>query len=140
MDICSACGKLFLRAYVPLCGSCVVNESNRFDLVREFLRDNPGASLSEMAEGTGLSRGEVARYHAEGRLVEVDPAREPSPLECSCTPGKRCLHCRHQLARSFDSMKSTFDPNHSRIRFPAPRSASADDDRTRYVRRRHRND
>jgi hypothetical protein len=161
LDICNACGKLFARAYVKLCKECVVNEEHRFMLVREFLRDNQGTSIAEIAEATGLSRGEVARYYSEGRLVDVDPGSGITQTACTCeTEGRRCAFCRRNLAEKFDQLRSNMGRADSQpasddttrgkrgswsggqggswSRGASDAGSADDDDRVRYVRRDRR--
>ena len=103
MDVCNGCKRLYVRTYVRLCANCMVSEEARFGLIRDFLRENEGASVAEVAEATGLSRGEVAKFQTQGRLVEVDPITGVIGNQCTCQPGgARCRYCRHQLSKTFE--------------------------------------
>jgi hypothetical protein len=105
IDVCTSCGKLFPRVYVRLCSECVRDDDKRFELVRDFLRENQGSSIAEIAEATGLSRGDVSRFYGEGRLVEIDPG-PGGGTSCTCAiERKRCGFCRRQLARQLDDMR-----------------------------------
>lgn len=116
IDTCHACGKFFPRVYVALCTSCAGVEENRFQLVREYLLSYQGSSINQVAEGTGLSRGEVARFYAEGRLVEVDPGWGGEQAFCTCAiEGRRCGFCRSKLARQLGEAS----------RAPSPRPAAS---------------
>ena len=107
LDICGACGKFYARVYVRLCPDCVTSEDNRFVLVKTYLRDNRGSAIAEIAEATGLSRGEVARFYGEGRLVDVDPGLGDIPTRCTCAAeNTRCMFCRHNLAKKFEEHSS----------------------------------
>lgn len=69
IEVCSGCGKLFPHVRLRLCKTCAISPEKRFALVKQYLLDNRRASITEVAEGTGLPRAEVARFQAEGRLV-----------------------------------------------------------------------
>lgn len=108
IDICAGCGRLYPRAVVRLCSKCSMDVEKRFELVRSHLKANPGSSVSDVAEATGLSRGEISRFYSEKRLVEVDPSGTGhAPTSCTCTPGAvRCPYCRHQLALRFEGART----------------------------------
>lgn len=103
IDVCAGCGKLYPRVNIKICPHCAVSENKRFDLVRDHLVDNAGAGIREIAEATGLSRGDVAKFLSQGRLVEVDASGAPNTASsCTCdSSGTRCTFCRLKLARTF---------------------------------------
>lgn len=107
LSVCATCGKMFARVYVQLCNSCAVSEENRFVLVRDFLRENPGTSISQVADATGLSRGEISKFYEQKRLVEVDPGRGETPTKCTCalSVSGRCAFCRMQLSQKLGEMR-----------------------------------
>lgn len=117
LDVCASCGRMFARVYVQLCNACAVSEENRFLLVREFLRENPGRSISEVADATGLSRGEISKFYEQKRLVEVDPGPGEVPTKCTCalSVSGRCPYCRMQLSQKLGEMRQgTFNEEGSR--------------------------
>jgi len=108
IDMCHNCGKFFPRLYVALCTTCANVEENRFQLVREYLMSYQGSSINQVAEGTGLSRGEVARFYSEGRLVEVAAGGGAEQAFCTCAlEGRRCGFCRQKLARQLGEAART---------------------------------
>lgn len=134
IDKCHACGKLFPRLYVALCGTCVLVDDNRFALVRDYLREQEGTAIAAIADGTGLSRGDIARFQSEGRLVSTEHGFSAAAHECACEPGSsaRCVHCRRQLAtRLRNYTESATGP-------AAESTPPSTEERTRYVRRIHR--
>ncbi len=104
IDTCNACGKLFPRAVMRLCSQCALVEENRFQLVRDYLVENDGAPLGEIARETGVSSSDVRKFTDGGRLVEVTTGMDA----CTCGGvGERCRHCRSRLSNSFRSMEQT---------------------------------
>lgn len=71
MDLrnCPKCGKLFVYRHRNLCPECLKKDEKAFDRVREFLNDNPHASLEEVSNATEVSTKNVLEYLKEGRLM-----------------------------------------------------------------------
>lgn len=69
---CKGCGKLF--SFLPRghCADCIDLREERYRSVREWLRDNPGASIIAACEATDISERLVAEFIREGRLEFVD--------------------------------------------------------------------
>lgn len=65
---CKGCGKLF--AFLPrgLCADCIDVREEHFRTVREWLRDNRGASVIAACQATGVEERLVAEFIREGRL------------------------------------------------------------------------
>lgn len=102
IDTCNACGKLFPRIAVRLCGQCAGVEENRFRLVRDYLLDNDGAPLGEVARETGVALSDVRRFSEGGRLIEISSGLEG----CTCAGvGERCRACRQRLSGSFRQLE-----------------------------------
>lgn len=65
---CSRCGKLFVYKGSSLCPECQKLDEEDFSKVKDYLYDNPGASLIEVSEATGVSSDKILRYLKEGKL------------------------------------------------------------------------
>lgn len=65
---CRGCGKLFSFLPRGLCADCIDLREERFHTVREWLRDNPGASIMAAGQATGVEEGLIAEFIREGRL------------------------------------------------------------------------
>ncbi len=140
ISTCKACGKLFPKVYVPLCGTCVEVEDNRFNLIRDYLGINKGASVPEISDATGLSRGDILRFQSDGRLSTVERGLEDG--ECTCAKGiGRCDYCRKQLAR--DIQEQVDNPRRTLVYQERPKrdnDGSDEKKRVTYVRRQNRID
>lgn len=132
---CASCGKLFPRVHLHLCSTCAGDQEARFRLIREYLVANEGASFNEIAQATGLSRGEVAKFYESGRLVSTGGDLLGAPQTCTCGGvGARCTYCRLKLARKFDDPRS----GDRRRTLGEIAAAAADKRRVHYVRRNRR--
>lgn len=123
IDTCNACGKLFPRVTMRLCTQCAVIEQNRFALVRDYLLENDGAPMGEIARETGVSTSDVRSFCDGGRLIEVTAGLD----SCSCQGvGERCRYCRSRLGNSLREMEQSMRSEHTKRDEPG---------RTSYVRR-----
>ena len=106
---CPRCGKVFAYAYSPICNRCLKIEEEEFKLVKDYLYDNPGASMSEVSEVTGVSVDKIMRFLREERL-EIDSDSSNMILECeSCgrpvRSGRYCEECKNSIT---NEMKREF--------------------------------
>lgn len=71
MDLrnCPKCGKLFVYSHRNLCPQCLKKDEENFDRVREFINNNPKATIEEVSEGTDVSVKKILEYLKEGRLM-----------------------------------------------------------------------
>ncbi len=69
---CKGCGGIF--AFLPrgLCAECIDRREESFHAVRDYLRDNPGASVIAACTETGVEERLVAEFIREGRLQIAD--------------------------------------------------------------------
>jgi flagellar operon protein (TIGR03826 family) len=112
MDIknCKRCGKMFsYLSGVPICNECKKIDEEDFAKVKNYLYDNPGSSMQQIAEACEVSVEKITRFLKEGRL-EI---REGSNviLECeicgkSIKSGRRCSSCTKQLERELSEAGS----------------------------------
>lgn len=106
---CPICGKIFIKVVRNICPDCLDQEEREYEEVRKYLKDAPGASVSEVSEVTGVSEDRVLKWMREGRL---DVALTVGGLTCrSCgapiTAGNLCVRCAHELAARIKSMSGT---------------------------------
>ena len=98
---CKKCGKIF--QYItgaPICSRCKKAEEELFQVIKEYLRANKGASMEEVCEVTGASVKMIERYLREGRLEVTSD----SPIALNCEQcgtkirtGRLCDRCRARL-------------------------------------------
>lgn len=99
---CRRCGKLFnLAGGPPLCQECRKIEEEDFKRVKEYLFNNPGATMSQVSLDLGISIERLRRYLREGRL-EIAGNDSSFLLECeNCgapiKSGRFCNDCISSL-------------------------------------------
>ena len=104
---CAKCKKLFQYLSGPLlCPACKDQDEKDFQKVKDYLKENPRASMTEVAETLEISVDRITRYLKEGRL-EVAPGSAIT-LECeSCgapiTSGRFCNLCSGKLHNDLEA-------------------------------------
>jgi len=66
---CKKCGRIF--NYIggsPLCPSCREHEEKEFQRIKQYLYENPGASLTQVSVELDISVEMIRRFLREGRL------------------------------------------------------------------------
>jgi len=104
MANCRKCKKLFAKIRSPICTDCEREEEQLFLVVQDYLRDNPKATIGEVAEATGATAKKILGYLRDGRL-------EAATGELSCrncgekiTGGHFCDECTERVNREMDNM------------------------------------
>ena len=105
---CKKCGKIF--NYIggeQTCSVCRQLDEDDFKRVKEYLYDNPGASMSEISSVLDISVEKIKRFLREGRLEIVNQEGNIF-LECvhcgkAIKSGRLCPECERDLARELKS-------------------------------------
>ncbi|MCR4435075.1 MAG: MerR family transcriptional regulator [Clostridiales bacterium] len=116
---CRRCGKIYNHiGGPPICPACREADEEDFKRVKEYLYENPGATLSEVSSTLDISVEKIKMYLKEGRL-EIVGDEGNIVLECencgrSIRTGRLCNECSKMLVKDFSStakqMKSRLDP------------------------------
>lgn len=114
---CERCRRLFQYRGNSICPDCAQELDNLFNKVKNYLYDNPGASMEAVCEETGAERAQIVRWLREGRLVSDD--RHAALLTCvTCgepiRTGQYCDKCKNDLRRTLEgtvrSMSKSDEP------------------------------
>ena len=65
---CRRCRRVFIRVAKDVCPRCLQEIEKEFMLCHDFLRDHPGATVTEIHEGTGVSIKQIEEFVKEGRF------------------------------------------------------------------------
>ncbi|MBP3889452.1 MAG: hypothetical protein J6F30_17645 [Cellulosilyticum sp.] len=128
VKICRNCKKMFQYITGPvLCPRCKQIEEELFLKVKEFLRENPGATLYEVTKVTGVSAALIEKFLRQGRLqVAID-----SPITLNCercgkkvVTGKYCNECKKEITDELTGAKNSIvaqeqakNDQHAKMRF-----------------------
>lgn len=105
---CKQCKRLFnYLAGPPICPGCRANLEEKFVQVKEYVRDNPHAGITEVAEANEVAANQIRRWIREERLSFSE--QSGVGLDCeSCgaiiKSGRLCEACKSKLLGNFTDM------------------------------------
>jgi len=111
---CRGCGRIFNYVSGPfLCLKCREEMENKFQEVKEFIRQNPGVGINEVSVACEVSTSQIQQWLREERL-EVT---ENSPIFLMCEGcganircGKYCDKCKNTVTNGFKQVLNEYKP------------------------------
>ncbi len=103
---CSRCGKIFAYVTKSVCPSCIQQEEESFEKVKEFIREYPLASVDEISKETDVNPKLILKFVREGRLIPTKGlATALRCRECGAaiTSGTYCVDCTVKLQQKINS-------------------------------------
>ena len=104
MDVraCKKCGRLFNYISGPnICAACKDELEKKFAEVKEYIRENPRASMKEICEDNDVPNSQIQQWVREERLEFT----EDSPIQTTCDncgkkiqTGRFCEDCKKKMA------------------------------------------
>jgi hypothetical protein len=80
---CKECGRLYLVRYGhELCPECSAEQQKHLSLVREYLREHPGQTASEIAAALNLNLRYILALVRKGSLLASLPDRASIYINC----------------------------------------------------------
>lgn len=99
---CKYCGKLFIHQFGdPLCAKCRSILDEKFDQIKEYLHDNPRASMQQIADANEVSVPQIIKWVREERLEFTQDSLVGVDCSICCTTIKTgffCKSCKDELA------------------------------------------
>ena len=104
---CKKCGKIFNYIGTPMCPACGEKDESDFRRVKEYLYNNPGATMSEISVVLEVSIEKITRFLKDGRL-EIIGGEGNLVLECegcgkSIKTGRFCDDCARDITKDLKS-------------------------------------
>ncbi|RKM58408.1 flagellar protein [Butyrivibrio sp. X503] len=104
---CSRCGKMF--NYIggqTICEPCKKAIEEDFQKVKQYIADNPRASLKQIAEDNEVSSKQIQQWIREERLMFAEGS--PIQLQCescgeSILTGRFCAKCKAKMANNLNN-------------------------------------
>ncbi|MCL2235194.1 MAG: MerR family transcriptional regulator [Defluviitaleaceae bacterium] len=121
MANCRKCRKIYARIRSQICPECEKEEEQLFSVVQDYLRDNPKAPLTQVAEATGVSAKKIMNYLREGRIEVAVPVLQCDGCGTLISTGKLCEDCQKKVASNWENMASSMRAN-----IPAPEAQTSD--------------
>ena len=105
---CSKCKRLFNYLSGPsICPGCKAQLEEKFQEVKEYIRENPSQGVTEVAEATDVSPKQIRRWIREERLSFSEESGVGIDCE-SCgamiRSGRLCQKCKEKLLGRMDSL------------------------------------
>jgi hypothetical protein len=102
---CPECGRIFEFVFKNLCSDCIQKENNESEAIVAYLKNNPGAGISEISEATSISVDKIIKMLKSGRLLIVCQKNGINLLTCEhcgkpIANGSLCQQCRDSMSRS----------------------------------------
>lgn len=130
---CRMCGRIFNYFAGPfLCPGCREKMEEKFQIVKEYIRSNPGVSISEVSEACDVDKQQITQWLREERLELT----EQSTIWLSCETcgtqirsGRYCERCKATMTNNFRNAMRSSRPE------PAPviQKKEKDSDRMRFL-------
>ncbi len=104
---CRSCGRLFNYLGGPnICPACRDEVEKKFQDVKEFIRENPRATIQDISDANEVSTSQIKQWIREERLQFADDS--PMGIECeicgaSIKTGKYCDACKNNMANALSS-------------------------------------
>ena len=103
---CSKCGKMFNYVQGPtICESCRKALEDSFQRVKQYIVDNPRASLKQISEDNEVTTKQIQQWIREERLMFA----KDSPIKLLCekcgdpiVTGRFCTKCKEAMASTLD--------------------------------------
>ena len=104
---CRKCGRLFnYLSGMYTCPACRDALEEKFQEVKEYIRENPRVSIPEVCHECDVETGQIHQWLREERLELT----EDSPIRMACEScgeqirgGKMCEKCKNDLAKGLNS-------------------------------------
>ena len=107
---CKQCKELFSPSRnEKICPKCRQGEEEKYKLLKDYLWDHPGATVSELHRETGVEKKLIRKFVKEGRFVQIDGINLSVDCErcgTSIPSGRFCEDCKGDLRKDFESAKN----------------------------------
>lgn len=110
MDVrnCKSCGKLF--NYIggnPICTECAKGLEVKFDEVKQYIYDHPGAGIQEVSEEMDVTVAQIRKWLKEERLSFSESSE--IALECErcgkrILTGRFCKLCKDSMSKDLGNL------------------------------------
>ncbi len=109
MDVrnCKMCGNLFNFTGEPLCPKCAKEMEDKFFKVRDFIYENPSASMSRVSEEMEVPIQQIKKWVRQERLSFTKDSGISIDCEICGKPiltGRYCKDCKTKVTKQFSSM------------------------------------
>lgn len=116
---CRICGKMMQYSGLgrPICQGCKKALEEKFKAAKQFLKENPGATINELAQAAEVPISQINQWVREERLVFSDDS--PIGIDCErcgkmIKSGRYCKDCKNNLVNELSSGRKEGEPSRAR--------------------------
>lgn len=111
---CRRCGRIFnYLAGSPVCPACREKLDEKFQEVKEYIREHRGAGIGEVAEACDVDPSQIRQWLREERLEVTEDSAVFLNCEVCGAPirsGKYCDSCKLSMTKGFSEVLRTSHP------------------------------
>ena len=104
---CTTCGRIFNSVMeIKRCPECRKKDETKFNMIREYLYDSPGATIEDVSENLDIARDKILHFLREGRLETMGDHMVIQCEKCgeSIHSGKYCEKCTRDITMDLKSI------------------------------------
>lgn len=121
---CRSCGRIFNYVAGPfICPVCRDGMEKKFQIVKEYIRENPGVTIPQVSEECDVEQSQIRQWLREERLELA----ENSPIFLNCEGcgatircGRFCEKCKVNTTRGFKEVLKQNRPKEPELKKHTP--------------------
>ncbi|MCR5451602.1 MAG: flagellar protein [Lachnospiraceae bacterium] len=140
MDVrtCRRCGRLFNYMFgTNLCAACKNTLEKDYERTRDYIRDNPGASIKEVSDECEVTINQIEQWLRDGRLEFSKASGVNITCENCGKPvkkGRYCEECTNSMLNTLNSMMDKTKKGKEETSAPKDKSKSSSN-KMRFLRK-----
>jgi flagellar operon protein (TIGR03826 family) len=111
---CPRCNKLYAKNMRDMCNNCHNQLEKDYERCIEYLKENKGLNIQQLADDTEISVKQITRWLREGRISLFNAPNMSYPCESCGTlirESNLCESCRTRLSRDMKNTKGPLQVN-----------------------------
>ncbi len=109
---CRTCGNIFPSNGQKECPRCVMAVEKQFGVIKDYLYNNPNATVVQIAEATEVDERQILNFLKEGRLEmkSADGFLKCEKCGAPITSGRMCPKCMNSLSNALNKVLPNKEP------------------------------
>lgn len=105
---CKNCGTLFNHlGGAPICPACQKEVEDKFEIVKEYIYDNPGANIQRVSDDNDVTVAQIKKWVREERLEFTESSAvffECESCGASIRTGRFCNKCKDKMTQNLGNL------------------------------------
>lgn len=116
LGICRCCKRLSVIDKSNICSDCIDKQEDRYQIVKNYLYDNKGATVNTVSQECDVSKTSILRWLREERIEVMENSTvKLNCLRCNTDilSGSYCYDCQQKVngERGRDNKSSSYNKN-----------------------------